>query len=291
MGKACTLRVCSPGGHVRPSWGIFAKTKEHGNVHMKVDGAADSIMAFSPLYAKSSECLTVSKFVFHRADMFVENEEDQKFLDSINDDLKAQMKSRINPDKWKAITGITIDELFDPNTRKDYTITGPQAVEIGLCDVCKTLTPAIQQEVEALNKKFYQVAATTEQTKTTSKMTLAELKEKHPELFTEVKADVKKEVVASEKDRVAAWMVFYKADPEGVAKGIESGEAISSAKMAELTLKMVSSAHLKNIEGENAGKTETTATDGNETAEQKKARLEVEAFNKELDKHLNLKKA
>jgi ATP-dependent protease ClpP protease subunit len=284
MGKSCVMRVCSPGGHVRPAWGIFAKTKEHGDIHCKVDGGADSIMAFYPLYAKSSECLTQTRFVFHRADMFVENDEDQKFLDGINDDLKAQMKARIKADKWKAITKITIDELFDPNTRKDYTITGAQAVEIGLCDSCKTLTPAIQQEIEAFNKKFYQVAATTAEPSKPTKMTLSELKEKHPELFTEVKAEVKKETVAAEKDRIGAWMVFHKVDPEAVAKGIESGEPLSATKMAEFTAKMVSGAHLRNIEGENADPTKTKEQPaGKETAEAKAAKEAEAAFNKALD--------
>lgn len=290
MGKPCAIRVCSPGGNVRPSWGIFAKMREHGDITLKVDGAADSIMAFSPLYAKFSECFTQSKFVFHRADMLVENEEDQKFLNDINNDLKAQMKMRIKESEWKRITGITIDELFDPNTRKDYTISGIQAVEIGLCNSCKMITPQAELEISAMSEFYenkYQAAASTEPTKPT-KMTLQELKEKHPELLTEVKAEVKKEVSAAEKDRIGAWMVFHKTDPEAVAKGIESGEPLSHTKMAEFTAKMVAGAHLKEVSVENAGATNTIAsnTPGSETPEQKAQRETKEAeaaFNKAMD--------
>lgn len=287
MGKPCTMRVCSPGGHVRPGLGIFAKIKEHGNVNVKVDGAADSMASFIPMYAKTSECLNVSRFVFHRADMLVENDEDQAFIDGVNNDLRMQMKARIKGDKWKNITGVTIDEMFDETKRNDYVITGPQAVEIGLCDTLKMLTPAMSQEIEAINKKFYQVAAKSEPIKQAN-MTLTELQEKHPELYKEVQANMKKEISAKEKDRVGAWMVFHDVDPEAVKKGIEAGEEMTNTQMAEFTKKLVSGKHLTNISAENAGAVKTAEQ---ETAEKNKESQEAEAaFDKELEALIKSKK-
>lgn len=291
MGKPCTMRVCSPGGSVRAGWGIFAKIKEHGNINVKIDGSADSMASFLPLYAKTSECLNVSRFTFHRADMLVENQEDQKYLDGVNADLMAQMKARINPVAWKAITSITIEELFNPTTRNEYTITGAQAVEIGLCDTLRQLTPSVSQELEAINKKFYQVAAHVEPSKPKT-MTLAELKEKHPELFSEAKSELKKEVVAKEKDRIGAWMVFHSVDPDAVKKGIESGDDLSATKLAEFTAKLVSGQHLTNIRAENAPDTKTAeqpaGTEKPEEKAEKEAQAAFDAKLKELIKNKTL---
>lgn len=287
MGKPCSMRVCSPGGSVRAGYGIFAKMKEHGNVNVKVDGSADSMASFLPMYAKTSECLNVSRFVFHRADMIIENEDDQNYLNSVNDDLKNQMKLRVNANAWKAITSISIDELFDPNSRKDYIITGAQAVEIGLCDTLRMLTPSIGEELAALNKRFYQAAAHAEPQKQNT-MTLIELKEKHPELYAEVKADAKKEISAKEKDRIGSWMVFNSVDPESVRKGIESGEELSSTKLAEFTMKLASGKHLENISSENAETTHTkeqaTGTENKVEKDAKEAQAAFDAKMKELIK-------
>lgn len=289
MGKPCTMRVCSPGGSVRAGYGIFAKMKEHGSINVKVDGSADSMASFLPMYAKNSECLNVSRFVFHRADMIVENGEDQKYLDGVNEDLKTQMKARINPERWKAITDITIDDLFDPNTRKDYIITGPQAVEIGLCDSLKMLTPSISDEIQAINKKFYQVAAHAEPS-IKSKMTTSEFKEKHPEIFSEIKSELKKEISEKEKDRIGSWMVFYDVDPEAVKKGIESGEKVSQTKLVEFTAKLVSGKHLSKIESENASSTHTKEIPAAEKVEDKEAKEAQAAFDDKLKDLIKSKK-
>jgi ClpP class serine protease len=56
-----------------------------------------------------------------------------------------------------------------------------------------------------------------------NKMTKAELKQNHPELYSEIVA----EGVTSEQERVASWMAYNEADPKAVAEGISSNKPIS----------------------------------------------------------------
>lgn len=291
MDNEVTLRTLTPGGNLFAAYSIYAKMKEHGNVHLKVDGAANSAGAFLPLYAKSSECLNVSRFVFHRADMFVDNAEDQKFLDDVNKDLKAQMKMKIDAAKWKEVTGITIDQMFDPETRKDFVLNGQQAKAVGLVTKVNKLTPEMQKELVAFNER-YAIAANVEEEKTNTEnqnkntMTKEDFKLKHPDAY----AAIVKEIVAAERDRVGAWMAFSKADPEAVAKGIKEGKTLSQTEMAELSVKMLSANALDKITDESAEAVVTAEVkDKKDDKGKTEAQKKDEAFEKSIDAMLNIK--
>lgn len=66
------------------------------------------------------------------------------------------------------------------------------------------------------------------------KMNKAEIKNAHPETYAEIVS----EGVNAEKERVASWMVYSKADPEAVSAGIESGADISPSQREKLMVKM-----------------------------------------------------
>lgn len=286
MGSDITLRENTPGGSVFSAYGIYSKVKEHGNVHLKVDGSAMSGGAFLPLYVKSSECLDVSRFMLHRADMYVEDGEDQAFLDSINKDLKAQMKAKIDEAKFKDVTGYTIDELFNPETRLDIYLTGKQAKEIGLVDKVVKLTPEMQKAISAFNNKMYNVAAmATEPNVKNSNiknMTADEIKQQNPAVYAEILALG----VAQERDRVEACMVYNDIDPVAVKKAIESGKPLSQKEMAELNLKAVSGKLLTDVTTGAAPAVNTPEVPAMEkTAEEK----ELEDFNKQVTAHLKIK--
>lgn len=290
MDNEVTLRTLTPGGNLFAAYSIYAKMKEHGNIHLKVDGAANSAGAFLPLYAKSSECLNVSRFVFHRADMFVDNAEDQKFLDDVNKDLKAQMKMKIDAAKWKEITGITIDQMFDPETRKDFVLNGQQAKAVGLVTKVNKLTPEMQKELVAFNER-YAIAADTEEkenqvNQNKNTMNKEEFKAKHPDVY----ASIVKEGTDAERDRVGSHLAFLKADPEAVVKGIKEGKALSATDMAELSVKMMSVKTLNKIEEESteAVVTAEVKDKGADAAAKTKEQKEIAEFEKKVDAHLNL---
>lgn len=240
MSEDISLRVTSPGGSVFAANGIAAKISEHGNVNIKVDGCAMSSAANILPYAKSVECLDVSRFVLHRADIDVTCKEDQDFIDAINKDLKAKFLLKVDAGKFKEVTGYTINDMFNPAQRIDIPLNAKQAKAIGLVDKINTLSP---KEATALNAKLYGVAAAIPEPekilipKNKPKMDLAQLKSEHPAVYAEAVANVAKEAIAQEKDRVGAWMKCHDIDPVAVAAGIESGLPLSQTQMMDFLLK------------------------------------------------------
>lgn len=235
------MRVNSPGGRVFSGWGIIAKMKEHSeNVKIKVDGVAASMAFFMGLFADEVEALDVSKFMAHKADMLIESEKDQKFLDSVNKDLRLKMKSKLDNEKFKEVTGVTIDEMFDNSERKDYWMSAKEAKSIGL--VTKINKLSTQSSVAAFNEKFYNIAA-----ETATKPIIMSEEKKTTEKVVDAKAEFESGI-QTERARVAAWNVWSEIDPEAVKKGIESGKDITAVESQEFMKKLASAGTLKKIE-------------------------------------------
>lgn len=281
------VRVCSPGGSVFAFWGMAAKlTERKGNTTMKVDGLAASAAAMILLYADSAEALETSTLMIHRADMYISSPEDQALLDKINEDLKAKMSAKIDSKKLKEIKGITIKDLFNPETRIDCFLTAKEAKQIGLISKVNKVNP---KEVAAFNDKFFGIAAELKTPiqkeipiKKINTMDITTLKADHPALYLEIF----NAGVAQEKERVEAALVFNEIDPAGVKAAIESGKPISQKAAFEFMLKQNAAEALKKIEKESAAAVTTTAVTAEPTAEEKK-KLAAEA---ELNEKLGLTK-
>ena len=255
LGKEVTMRENSPGGDVFSTWGIKAKIVEHGNVHIKVDGAAFSDAANLVLYAKSAEALSVSRFMFHRASMDSPNAEQQIFLNGVNADLKNQMTSRIDSTKLKAMKGISIEELFNPESKTDLFLTAQEAKELGIISKVVELNPT---EMKAMNETFLRIAAEhNPEIQNPTNMTLDKLKAEHPALYAEIVAAAEKNGVTAERTRVKAWLAFAGVDPEAVGKGIAEGVSVDMAVIAEMQVKMFSKEGLSKLK---ADSTKTVAT-------------------------------
>lgn len=277
------LRLNTPGGSIFAAYGIYQKIKEHGNVSLKVDGAAMSAGAFLPMYCKYAECLNTSRFVFHRADMFVWDDNDQEFLNGVNKDLKAQMKLKIDAEKFKEVTGISIDDMFNPDTRIDITLTGVQAKKIGLVNKVNKLTPELQAEITAFNNKFSVAAKADEPiSKPTIKMTLEKLKAEHPEVYAQIFALG----VSQEKDRVEACLVFNELDPVAVKAAIESGKPLTQKQMSDFALKAMSVKTLEAVKKDSTGSVQTEEVSAQVKTEKENA---LAAFEKSVDATLKLK--
>jgi len=228
--KGIDLRVCSSGGNVFATYGIARKIKSHGDVNIIVDGTAMSSAANLTFFGKKVTCLNVSRFIFHRADLWCEYTEQQKFLDGVNADLKALMLQKVNALKWKEITGVSIEDMFNRETRIDVILTGAQAKEVGLVDEVVELTAELQKNIEANSNKFYKVAAhATDNLLNKKTMTIDQLKSEHPAIYKEVLAKGKRIGAAKELARVKAWSAFVEVDAKAVAAGIESGKEFSTA--------------------------------------------------------------
>lgn len=293
------IRANTPGGSVFSGWGIIAKMKEHsGNITMKVDGSVASMGTFMTLFADNVEALDVSKIMLHRADMFVENAEDQKFLDDINKDLKQKLKAKIDNDKLKELKGIGIDELFNSEKRIDLWLTAQEAKKIGLVNKITKLNPV---EAKAYTDKYFAIAATADPKKPEidtpeidepekninktklSEMSIETLKAENPKLYKEVFA----KGILAERDRVGSWATFLDVDAEKVIKAIKEGDELTATETAELTRKSVTAKALENVESDGEEEVETEETEAAKTEKDKK----VEAFEKQVETNLGINKA
>ena len=292
-GDDIVVRINTPGGRVLAGYGIPAKIKElqktGTKIIAKVDGSAMSMGAQILIYFDEVHALDVSQFLLHRADMFVETEEDKAYLDAMNKDLESQMSKRIDSAKLKELKGITVKEMFASEKRVNVFLSAKEAKAVGLVDKIITLNP---KEIEALNEKFYAVAAEDKpivaapvkiENPKFENMTLQKLKAEFPAIY----AEALKEGVDKERDRVSALMEFVDVDAKAVKEMVEKGENLTQKKMAEFTRKALSAEALNVIEGEAAPGFKTAE----QTAKEKTAKeKEADAFMASVDKSLNIDK-
>lgn len=280
------IRANTPGGSVFSGWGIIAKMKEHeGTVKMKVDGSVASMGTFVLIFADEAEALDVSKIHLHRADMYINNPDQQAFLDGVNKDLKSKLAAKINAAKLKELKGVTIDEIFDPEKRLEVWLTAKEAKAIGLIDKIVKLNPS---EITAINDYFRIAAENKPEDKPTPPptkivMTLEELKAKHPELC----AQLITLGVNQERDRVGAWLPYKDIDPDAVTKGIKEGKAITETERSEFMVKAMSPEALKKVKQENAPV--VTTEEVKQEKEKTDSEKEAEVLEADVRKRLGLK--
>lgn len=286
--------INSPGGRVFAGWSIIgALQKRKGKTSVCVMGHAASMAFFFPLFADYSEALEVTKFMIHRADMYVETPEEQLFLDNINKDLRKQVEQRINQQLFTEITGVTFNDIFDPKQRKEVWINAKDAKKIGLINDVRKFT---KKEIDSFSEKLVAFADFSEPTqeptqrseqpesnlntnnnKNRVKMTLAEIMAQHPELVAQIQTGA----VTAERERVGAYMAFLDVDKENVVKAVKEGTAFNSAVMAEMTVKLT--AHVGKTKLEADGKGEKPKTDAEILAEKTAKEKDLETFEKEVE--------
>jgi len=292
--------INSPGGSV---WGGYsmlgALNQRTGKNNAKVFGSADSMVAYMLLFMDYVEALDVSTFRFHRADGYIDNDNDKALLEKINKDLRAKMIKKIDAETFKEVTGISIDEMFDSEKRIDIDLDAKQAKKIGLINSIVRLEP---RQIVAMSEKLIAFADFDSrgselelQTRggvkaeinieqiTTKKMTKEEFKVQNPELYNQIYDDGKKAGISSEKDRIEAFLEFVEIDAESVKKQITEGHGITNKFMAEMTKKMMISAQKSDIKDDQI--------DTQKPPREEKTAKEIEAadFKKAVLTSMNLK--
>lgn len=278
-----TVRLNCPGGSVFAGWGMITKMKEHkGQVTIKVDGHAASMGMFMLLFADKVEAIKQSQIMIHRAAGYVENEDDKRLLDNVNKDIRKALEARIDQKKLEEIAGVTLDNIFNDEKRRDIWLTADEAKKIGLVDKVTRIEPKV---LDALNSKLVAFADFSELSEHVSddetendshvsetveseenknnnnqnfeQMTKQELKAKHPELYAEIFAEGVTDGAKQESTRVKAFLAFLKFDNEGVVKAIKEGTEFSTDVQAEFMTKMTSVVEKKKVEADNTDDVET----------------------------------
>lgn len=275
-GNDVCVRMNCPGGDVMSAMGMIAKYNEHkAGKSVKVDGRAASMGAYICAMSDDVECLDTSEFLIHRAAFpsWVENDKSiftddlKAMLSRHNSVLRASLENKFTSDKFKSITGKSLDDVFSMDSRIDVTLTASQAKDLGLISRIVPLNQSKKKEINALASgigiaAFYDEAGTINvQTQNHNKMTVAEIKA-NAEVFNALKA----EVLAEEKDRIAAFAEFKEIDPTAVLDAIVKGDKFTNAFGAKMTV-----AAMKNNGKQNMATATATTT---ESAEQTTATTE-----------------
>jgi ATP-dependent protease ClpP protease subunit len=282
--KDCTIRVNCPGGDPYSTYGMIAKVTAMDNCRLSVDGMANSCAAYmvaAKASSKTTECLAVSTFVFHRAATWMEKYVDMMTpevkaeLENINAVLRGIIEDSCGAAAWQAVTGVSLDDMFSMDARKDVRINAEQAKRLGFVAKINPLTETRKTEIMALSNQ-YGIAAfagpveatTTSTSQNTPVMaeikTLAELEKQSPELH----AEAMKAGAESERQRIRGWNAWAHVDAEAVKKGIESGERISPEDVSEFSAKACAPEFLEALKKGNVTvQTDKTGTEGNQPTE------------------------
>ncbi len=331
-GDDVVLRMDTPGGDPQSMFGMIAKWNEHPKgKELKIDGRAYSGGAFFACYTKNVTALDVSEFLFHRGswgefvesrDAFSGSIQEQQVIQT-NKELRAAFEAKVDVGKFEKITKVSVDDLFAMKdsegnfSRIEVLLTAKDALDIGLINKIKNITPEISASVESrrdqadlliaaysnptktptTETKESEPTATTQpeaptaqettESETDENMDLKELKTKHPTAYAEAKAEGVTEGASNERDRVEAYMVFADVDLPGVTAGIESGKAMSGKEGAQFARKSMSAEHVANLENDTPEAIATTASDAKiETAKEK----QISALSEGVLEELGIKK-
>lgn len=262
-GSDICLRMNTPGGSVYDGYGAIAKWNEFPNSKvLKIDGRADSFGAYFMCFADRNqvECLDVSTFTFHRAAMPSWFEADANYftdsvkasLTKVNESLRSGIESKCTAQKWKSVTGVSLDDMFSLNSRIDVPVNAEQAKKMGFVGNVVKLTPKKLSEIKAYSADLAAEYAPliTAEIINSNIMTIQEVKA-NSEIYNAIKA----EILADEKDRIESFNAFADVNPKAVLDAIVSGESYKASFGAKMQAQQMSKKGLLNIAASNAGDT------------------------------------
>lgn len=287
------VRINSDGGSPEYSWGMVAKFKEYdGKKTVKIDGKAYSMGSFIAMYADEVTALDVSQFLIHRAaypswveKMYLDPESEyfnQGMLDntiSVNTALEKALRNKIDVEKFEALKGVTVKEIFSMEGRVDVFLNASEAKKIGLISKIEKITPKKAAEINSVAKiaASYSGVDLTVQSETEPKkdnvesnkkiMTKDELKEKHPAVYASVFNAGVESGVEKEAERVSAWAKWKEIDAEKALAGIEGGKNLSQVDISDFSVNALKKAQQAGIENETPRNITPSADGGVEKTE------------------------
>lgn len=299
------VRASSPGGNPYAGWGLILTIKDFlaessdRKVDYRAEGLCASMMAFVTLFVSNATAIEQCDFMFHRASApaWAMDDEMMARLERINDHLKKALEKAVDKAKWKQITGVSINDMFDANKdRIDVRIKAKDAKKLGIIQKVVSLSPV---EANELNSRLVEAkldpikiepkAEETEENfdqNTDKKMTVEEIKSKYPEAYEAILKTGKEQ----EKDRVEAWMEFAEIDPKKVHEGIKAGDNLGQKDFASFNATAMKNGFVQKAQEDSADGADTTGDDdqdddlGDDDGADPEASDNVVAFEKELDK-------
>jgi ATP-dependent protease ClpP protease subunit len=267
-----SVRMNCPGGDVLACYGMIAKFGEHPKgKKIQVDGQAKSCGFYMCLNADEVECLDKSEFLAHRAaygswieknpELFTDAAKAE--LNKTNSALREMIEGKVTAQKFKTVTGVSLDDMFSLDSRIDVPITAEMMKKMGLVTKVTKLTKEKKAQIMALSAECgvaafaHEPEIETEVTNDTKikAMTAAEFKAAHPAEYDKIVAEGKQ----AEKSRVSSLMKFSAIDPKAVAEAIAGDKPADQEFFADMTAKAIAGGLVGKAKSENAEDVTTTA--------------------------------
>ncbi len=190
----------------------------------------------------------------------------------------------LNEDKYKLITNDLLDpvnEDFIKTVLENRPALGSVKFDDGHTVFAKDAVGTFIDGIKSFAEVVETVAAykKDKRKKKSSKllnintMTKADFKSANPDVYQEIVA----EGIASERDRVGAWLAHFATDPKAVAEGINSGEAISAKAREELLVKQHTLATANSMKVESADDLRTGESKGLKEVPQDSVQEKIDA--------------
>lgn len=291
------IKLNSPGGSVFAGWSMAQAIAERpGKTTIITEGLAASMSFILPLFADDVQTLDVTNWMIHRATAYIENEDDQKLLDKINEDLKKRVKARIDEKAFKEITGVTINDIFDKNKeRRSIWLTAQEAKKVGLVSKVIKLQPkqlkVSAEKFIAFYDEFGSAEHKEEKPKENNKpqnskiMTIEEFKSANPEAYNSILEKGRQE----ERDRVLALLAYNEIDSKAVVEAVKSGNPITESFRSEMAVKQLAKIKLDKAKEESPEDVDDKTDPKDEDPKKNEVEKEIEDFKKGVFADLGIK--
>lgn len=167
-----------------------------------------------------------------------------------NDDYSFLIDNLLKPLNQRFLSMIESNrpQVKGTSFRDGHTVFAKDGIGVFI-DGIKSFAEVIQIATEEMELKDGEKTKNKSNTNiNTLNMTKAEIQSAHPTAYAEIVA----EGIASEQDRVGAWMAHVETDPKAVAEGIASGKALTQTQREQFFVKQNTKKTIQQIKDGNA---------------------------------------
>ena len=217
-----------------------ASTKIFSEDKMNIVGSVGTMISFEGFKANSESPDGMKHITVYASKSTMKNKAFEEALN--NDNYELLVNELLDPINENFINLVLANrpQLKGSNFDNGHTVFSKDAIGTfidGIASFDEVVQMVLTDSKNNLNTNFNK-----------KKMTKEEFKSTNATAYNEVVS----EGVTAERERVASWLVYSKADPEMVAQGVESGLSITPSQREKLMVKMNASTMLADLSSDSA---------------------------------------
>lgn len=220
---------------------VSASTAVYSEDKMNIVGSVGTMISFEGFKANSKSPDGMKHITVYASKSTMKNKAFEEALN--NDNYELLVNELLDPINENFINLVLANrpQLKGSNFDNGHTVFSKDAIGTfidGIASFEEVVQMVLTDSKNNLNTNF----------NNKKKMTKEEFKSTNATAYNEVVG----EGVTAERERVASWLVYSKADPEMVAQGVESGLSITPSQREKLMVKMNASNMLADLSSDSA---------------------------------------